>query len=120
MGANKTGRVLVETGTAGWFEDPDNPGKKTRKKDGDTVLTKAEANASRQKNDGGKDAPTKPLPTGKLTKHPTVEIKCVDCGAKREVQVQDKHQVTRCIQHQKEHRNKRRRERRQEAKSKKG
>lgn len=123
MGATEVGRTLVETGTPGWYEDPEIPGKKTRKKEGDKVLSRSESQKlgakaiSSRKSD--KSAVTQSLPTGKLTKHPTVEIKCVDCGETRKVQVQDKHQVKRCITHQRQHRNKRRRERRLE-KSKKG
>jgi hypothetical protein len=40
-------------------------------------------------------------------------IKCVDCGAPREVRNQDKHQVNRCITCQKNHRLSRRNELRQ-------
>lgn len=109
-----TARQLIETGTPGWYEDPANPGKKTRKKAGDIVVSKDQAKESSAKD----KTKTKTLPTGKLTKHPTVVIECEDCGKERTIQVQDKHQVTRCIPHQKEHRNKRRRERRQEKKAK--
>jgi hypothetical protein len=113
MSATTTGRTLVETGTPGWYEDPANPGKKTRKKAGDSVVKETKSSYP--------PARTKALPTGKVTRHPTVEIKCVDCGKTRTVQVQDRHQVKRCLEHQREHRNKRRRERRQNAKaSKKG
>lgn len=114
MSATKTGRVLVQTGTPGWFEDKTNPGKKTRKQEGDTIEAASPKPESKEK-----QAPTYTLPTGKLTRHPTVQIKCADCGKGRRIQVQDKHQVTRCTDCQRQHRNKRRRERRQEAKEKK-
>jgi hypothetical protein len=45
-----------------------------------------------------------------IPKEKTAIIKCVDCGAEREVKVQDVFQVKRCITCQTKHRNARRKE----------
>ena len=50
--------------------------------------------------------------SGKAIKMTTIE--CEDCGAPRKIKVQDKFQVTRCVDCQKKHRNRRRAQRRKE------
>ena len=53
----------------------------------------------------------KATPKEKVVKPTTFEIKCVDCGAMREVAVQDVFQVKRCITCQRKYRNHKRAER---------
>lgn len=52
------------------------------------------------------------LSSGATVVGPTVVIQCVDCGKDRTIKIQDKFQVTRCMDCQKKHRNKARYEKR--------
>jgi hypothetical protein len=111
-------RTLIKTSAAGWFIDSANPdGPKVRKAADDTIVTQAEWEAaveSARTNDvaakirdavnGDGQVKTTILDTGKVVAGPTVKIKCSDCGTEREIKVQDKFQVRRCVDCQKEHR----------------
>lgn len=71
------GRTLVETGTAGWFEDPTQPGKKVRKNNGDKVVSRAEYDKIAK----GETVESKPvkattLTTGKRVTGATVTVQC--------------------------------------------
>jgi hypothetical protein len=84
------GRTLIETGTAGWYSDPqDDSDQKVRKRAGDLTISQQEYER---------------LGSPPLDK--MAAIKCVDCGEPRLVKRQDAFQVKRCQQHQKEHQRK--------------
>lgn len=112
-----SGRTIIKTKTAGWYEDPAT-GKKTRKQDGDQILTKQEWEAANSEIKTTEKKDYGVLSTGKVAHGPTCTIKCQHkekgklCGTERVIQVQDKFQVKFCIDHQKEERNRLRRERR--------
>jgi hypothetical protein len=115
------GRTLVKTDTAGWYEDPEQDGKKVRKRDGDVILDRKDYEAAQRGDTNGavaekakQDAKGTVLSSGKIAKGETVTITCAKrgCREKRVIQVQDKFQVKFCLPHQKEHRNELRRERR--------
>lgn len=107
-------RTLIETSTAGWYIDP-NSGKKVRKRQVDKTISQSEYESIL--GTGPKDVKIYVSDTGKALFGPTTTISCVDCGASRVVKVQDAHQVTRCAQHQREHRNALRREKRAKARA---
>lgn len=104
-------RTIIQTKTAGWFLNPET-GKKTRKQDGDQILTEKEWNDLQKEVKA-----TEPviLSTGKVAHGPTVTIKCAnfeECGNERTIMKQDAFQVKHCVGCQKVERNRRRRERR--------
>lgn len=82
-------RTIVKTETPGWFQDPAT-GKKTRKKDGDTILTLDEFKALSEKPaktktvaelregaiEAGKDQPLVTLTTGKTGRGKMTTIRC--------------------------------------------
>lgn len=104
-------RTLIETGTPGWYEDPENPGKKVRKRNGDQILSLSAWDEMRKKARAASHAPVVLADTGKVLTGKTTVIKCADCGAERTIKVQDAFQVKRCAEHQRQHRLRRRRER---------
>ena len=102
-------RTLIKTKTAGWFIEPGSD-KKVRKQPGDTILTEAEF-AAKAVNAEKKAVK---LSSGKIAHGPTTTITCVEpgCTEKRVIMKQDEFQATRCLDHQKDHRNKLRRDKR--------
>ena len=112
-----TPRTLVETETPGWFLDPAT-NKKARKRDGDAVIAQDEFDklVSKGTFEPGEGRTIFISETGRPLIGPTTTIQCVDCGKTRVIKVQDKFQVERCAQHQKEHRNELRRLKRAAAK----
>ena len=108
-------RTIIET-KPGYFKDPAT-NKRTKKEDGDKVVSAAEwekANPASKAKAAKPAAKPTTLTTGKVTTSPTVEITCAEkgCKEKRVIKKQDAFQVKYCIPHQKENRNKLRRDRR--------
>lgn len=110
-------RTIIQTKTAGWFLNPET-GKKTRKQDGDQILTEKEWNDLQKEVKATEATEVKEavvLSTGKIAHGPTVTIKCSnfkECGNERTIMKQDAFQVKHCVDCQKVERNRRRRERR--------
>ena len=101
------GRTLIKTATPGWFIDPAQEGKKVRKRDGDTIVTQQEFDAKASANGDKPEAEVNVLTSGKVVRGKVITITCAErgCTNKRTIKPQDRFQVRRCLEHQKEHRN---------------
>lgn len=104
-----TARTIIKTETAGWFEDPAT-GKKTRKQDGDNIVTRAEYEqtlldadpAQKAADNGGQATEAKPAPapatdaeqveltSGKSTTGKVLKIKCAWVEPDKRTEAQEK------------------------------
>lgn len=57
------GRIIIETTTSGWYEDPEQPGKKVRKQNGDRVMSRAEYDQLVLDREDSKETPVSKAPT---------------------------------------------------------
>lgn len=97
------GRTIIKTSTAGWYEDPVT-GKKTRKQDGDNVMSRAEydqmvldadpsrtdAPAAKPESNGKPQAPVAALPTGKVAVGETIDRRCAWVDPDKRTDAQEK------------------------------